>query len=58
MTEYTVIYLEDEVHEVPFLFQCHADDVDHAVEQCVNAYPDCGIVRIVADTIWTIDDIH
>lgn len=57
MKEFTVIYLEDDAHELPFLFQCRADDADHAAEQCVNAYPDCLIVRIFADTIWTIDHI-
>ena len=32
--------------EAPFGFICHADDADHAEEQCVNAYPDCGVVWI------------
>lgn len=27
-------------------FLCQADDMDHAEEQCLNAYPDCDIVWV------------
>lgn len=30
----------------PFGFRCHADDTEHAEEQCENAYPDCDIVWV------------
>jgi hypothetical protein len=32
--------------DAPFGFRCHADDTDHAEEQCLNAYPDCDVVWI------------
>lgn len=30
--------------DAPFGFQCHAEDAEHAQEQCTNAYPDCAVV--------------
>lgn len=52
MNSYMVLYrIESEMSpsDAPFGFRCHAEDVDHAEEQCTDAYPDCGIVW-VADT--------
>lgn len=52
MNVYLVLYRIESVmapSDAPFGFRCHAEDVDHAEEQCVDAYPDCGIVW-VADT--------
>lgn len=50
MKEFVVLYREQEAQaqEAPLLFQCHADDIYHAKEQCLNAYPGCDILRIVA----------
>ncbi len=30
--------------DAPLAFTCAADDVEHAEEQCLNAYPGCHIV--------------
>ena len=52
MNVYLVLYRIESVmspSDAPFGFRCHAEDVDHAEEQCTNAYPDCDIVW-VADT--------
>ena len=45
MESYIVIYTEPESIDWLF-FRCDADDGDHAEEQCVNAYPGCGIVGV------------
>lgn len=50
MEKYIVLYRIESVmspHDHPFGFVCHADDADHAEEQCLNAYPDCDVVWIV-----------
>ena len=47
MRQYTVLYRIESVMtplDAPFGFQCHADDSEHAEEQCINAYPDCDVV--------------
>jgi len=49
MKQYTVLYrIESSMAplDAPFGFQCHADDADHAEEQCLNAYPGCDVVWI------------
>ena len=28
------------------IFNCLADDADHAEEQCVNSYPDCEVLWV------------
>lgn len=48
MNYYTVLYREQNQYtDLPFAFTCMADNVDHAEEQCYNAYPDCDIVWVV-----------
>jgi hypothetical protein len=47
MNTYTVLYRIESIMgplDAPFGFVCHADDADHAEEQCLNAYPDCAPV--------------
>ena len=49
MKNYVVLYRIDSIMtpiDEPFGFQCYADDVDHAEEQCANAYPDCDVVWV------------
>ena len=51
MQHYIVLYRRYDIQsplENPFGFSCFADDVDHAEEQCLNAYPDADIVWV-----WT-----
>lgn len=54
MLKYSVKLLED-LGDGPFspseeanstLFECWADDQDHAMEQAENAYPGCDIVSV------------
>ena len=50
MKDYFVLYRIESVMsplDPPFGFHCQAEDTDHAEEQCLNAYPDCGIVWVV-----------
>ena len=42
---FTVIYTEPEDPTWQW-FNCMAEDVDHAEEQCLDAYPNCGIVWV------------
>ena len=44
-----VLYREDGMHplDAPLGFGCWAEDMDHAEEQCLDAYPDCDIVWVV-----------
>jgi hypothetical protein len=42
MNTYTVLYMPDVLYkkgDTPEAFVCQADDEDHAIEQCNNAYP-------------------
>ena len=45
MNPFTVIYEELAVPGWQF-FQCHADDADHAEEQCVDAYPTATVLWV------------
>lgn len=36
--------------DAPFGFKCHAEDGDHAEEQCVDAYPDCDVLWVYEGT--------
>jgi hypothetical protein len=46
MTNYIIIYRDAGVHPLsaPLAFACQADDMDHAEEQCLNAYPGADIL--------------
>lgn len=47
MEKFTVIYVEpSEGLELWQFFECHADDDDHATEQCLNAYPTCNVLWV------------
>lgn len=42
---FTVTYTEPD--GIPWQwFNCMAEDVDHAEEQCLDAYPNCNIVWV------------
>ena len=45
MNPYTVIFTEPGIHLWQG-FNCRADDVDHAEEQCRNAYPNASVVWV------------
>jgi hypothetical protein len=52
---FIVLYRDEPVMSLmddPFGFQCWAEDVDHAEEQCINAYPDCTIVWVVQTELY------
>jgi hypothetical protein len=49
MKKFVVLYRIEQVMsplDAPFGFVCDAEDADHAEEQCINAYPDCGVVWV------------
>lgn len=49
MQNYIVLYRIESIMtalDSPFGFQCWAEDVDHAEEQCLNAEPDADIVWV------------
>lgn len=56
---YVVLYWEagSAPADVPLVFECQADDTEHAEEQCENAYPDCNIAWVVqtddVDAAWS-----
>jgi len=45
MNKYIVTYM-DEGSTFKLYFLCEADNIDHAEEQCENAYPDCIVVAV------------
>lgn len=47
MKKFTVIYVEpSEGLELWQFFECHADDGEHAEEQCKDAYPTCSVLWV------------
>lgn len=45
MDKWNVLYRESDYSPLDFdVFECYADDMDHADEQCLDAYPDCEIL--------------
>ena len=49
MQNYIVLFRIESIMcatDSPFGFQCWAEDVDHAEEQCLNAEPDADIVWV------------
>lgn len=48
MNFYMVLFRDDSLLpcDTPLGFGCHADDGNHAEEQCLNAYPDCEVVWV------------
>ena len=52
MNSYMVLYRIESIMspmDPPFGFHCFADSVDHAEEQCTDAYPECDIVGVCMD---------
>lgn len=48
LVEYRVLLHEDKGDKFTLVFDCWAEDEDHAEEQAINAYPDSEIVHIAA----------
>lgn len=48
MKNYVVLFRNPDMKPLdsPLGFQCWAEDVDHAEEQCLNSYPDCDLVWV------------
>ena len=46
MKEYKVRYTWVAGTSEVYTFVCMAEDCLHAIEQCENAYPECGIVSV------------
>ncbi len=49
MDNYVVLYRDEKIMSLldePFGFQCFAEDIDHAGEQCLDAYPNVDIVWV------------
>lgn len=69
MKTYIVLYRIESIlapTDPPFGFRCHADNPDHAEEQCIDAYPDGSVVWVwegdsLADALadyWTVADFE
>ena len=47
LNEYVVTLVEDvDISEDEIIFECWAEDKDHAEEQCLNAYPLAVIINL------------
>jgi hypothetical protein len=49
MLNFVVLYRIESIMsplDPPFGFQCFAEDVDHAEEQCINSHPDGDVVWV------------
>jgi hypothetical protein len=49
LQKFFVFYRDESIMaslDPPFIFKCHAEDSDHAEEQCLNAYPEVNIVWV------------
>ena len=49
MKNYVILYRIESIQtpsDAPFGFQAWAEDTEHAEEQCLDAYPDCGVVWV------------
>ena len=56
MEKYIVLYRIESImspSDQPFGFSCDAENSDHAEEQCINAYPNCGVVWIAKTDSYT-----
>ena len=49
MINYIVTLKEELGDKFTIVFECQADDADHAEEQTLNAYPSAEIVNITKD---------
>lgn len=63
MKTYTVLYRVESImspFDEPFGFTCEAENADHAEEQCLNAYPDCGVVWVAVgdDLIEALNEYY
>ena len=52
LSTYQVSLHEEHLDGVELLFQCWAEDCDHAVEQAENAYPNCEVVHVMPIPVW------
>lgn len=44
LNKYVVTLKDGPEYEFTWVFECMAEDADHAEEQAKNAYPDCWIM--------------
>lgn len=51
MNHYTVTLKEEPGDKLTIIFNCEADDDDHAEEQAVDAYPGCEIVNVTLEVL-------
>lgn len=49
LKRYIVTLHEDRGDKFTMIFECMAEDTDHADEQAINAYPNCEIINTVED---------
>lgn len=55
MKQYIVKYYWPKNHHEVYSFVCMAEDIDHAIEQCENAYPNnCHILSVVSENLKEI----
>jgi hypothetical protein len=47
LTEYRVTLKEGAEDKFTLLFDCMAEDAEHAEEQAFNAYPDCIVLSVI-----------
>lgn len=48
----------DQLDQTPILFECEAEDFDHAVEQAENAYPGCHVIGTEDGAILAEDELE
>ena len=62
MKDHVVLYRDDSISmdDDPYGFLCKADSYGHAAEQCVNAYPGCGIAYVAesADYMEVLEEFN
>lgn len=48
MRDFVVLYRNNDLlpADAPLAFVCKGDDASHAVEQCIDAYPDCEVMWV------------
>lgn len=57
MNRYTVIYEEPGLPAPLWqFFLCHADDAEHAEEQCMNAYPNAKVLWVNEGEKFTMEE--
>jgi hypothetical protein len=58
MIKYIITMTEDLGDTFTLVFECFAEDQDHAEEQALKAYPGCNIINITKMTRNNNGNIH